>query len=216
MVTLTAFDPAALERLSALVDGELDPADASAACEAWRADAEARASWHAYQLIGDVLRSEDLASRAARDSLFLVGVRERMASEPTVLAPDGRRAPSPGAAVENGLFGRFRPRSAWALRSAVAAGVVVAVGVFSVVRDAGPSRSPIDADVAMVGRTPLSPRAGVDGEGLRLQTVLASNQMIRDARLDGYLAAHKQFAGTSVLGAPSVFLRSATVDSAVR
>jgi sigma-E factor negative regulatory protein RseA len=36
--------------------------------------------------------------------------------------------------------------------------------------------------------------------------------MIRDARLDGYLAAHKQFGGTSALGLPSGFLRNATHD----
>ena len=36
--------------------------------------------------------------------------------------------------------------------------------------------------------------------------------MLRDARLERYLAAHKQFAGTSALGVPSAFLRSATVD----
>jgi sigma-E factor negative regulatory protein RseA len=44
--------------------------------------------------------------------------------------------------------------------------------------------------------------------------VVADAHLIRDARLDRYLAAHKQFAGTSALGVPSAFLRSATVDSA--
>jgi sigma-E factor negative regulatory protein RseA len=38
--------------------------------------------------------------------------------------------------------------------------------------------------------------------------------VLRDARLDRYLAAHKQFAGSSALGVPSSFLRSATVDAA--
>ena len=40
----------------------------------------------------------------------------------------------------------------------------------------------------------------------------ATGTMIRDARLDGYLAAHKQFGGTSALGVPSGFLRNATHD----
>ena len=31
--------------------------------------------------------------------------------------------------------------------------------------------------------------------------------------LDRYLAAHKQFAGSSALGVPSAFLRSATVET---
>jgi sigma-E factor negative regulatory protein RseA len=45
------------------------------------------------------------------------------------------------------------------------------------------------------------------------QTLVASGQVIRDARLDRYLAAHKQFAGTSALGIPSAYLRSATAES---
>ena len=43
------------------------------------------------------------------------------------------------------------------------------------------------------------------------QALVANGKLIRDARLDSYLAAHKQFAGTSALGVPSGFLRSATV-----
>jgi sigma-E factor negative regulatory protein RseA len=35
-------------------------------------------------------------------------------------------------------------------------------------------------------------------------------KIIRDARLDRYLAAHKQFAGSSALGVPSGYLRAAT------
>jgi sigma-E factor negative regulatory protein RseA len=46
------------------------------------------------------------------------------------------------------------------------------------------------------------------------QTVVASGQVIRDARLDRYLDAHKQFAGSSALGVPSAFLRSATTVNA--
>ncbi|HKX44572.1 MAG TPA: hypothetical protein VJO99_25670, partial [Burkholderiaceae bacterium] len=48
------------------------------------------------------------------------------------------------------------------------------------------------------------------------QTMVASGKVIRDARLDRYLAAHKQFAGTSALGVPSGFLRAATSESGDR
>jgi sigma-E factor negative regulatory protein RseA len=44
------------------------------------------------------------------------------------------------------------------------------------------------------------------------QTFVASNQLIRDARLDRYLAAHQQFAGSSALGMPSAYLRNATAE----
>lgn len=45
-------------------------------------------------------------------------------------------------------------------------------------------------------------------------TVLADDaQVIRDARLDRYLAAHKQFAGSSVLGMSSGFVRAAAAEA---
>ena len=46
--------------------------------------------------------------------------------------------------------------------------------------------------------------------------VVANGKLIRDARLDQYLAAHKQFGGSSALGVPSGFLRSATYDASER
>jgi sigma-E factor negative regulatory protein RseA len=97
--------------LSALADGDAQAADA--ACDAWRDDEDARRSWHCYQLIGDVMRSEDLAQRPARDAAFLAGVRARLAAEPVVLAP--RR----GAAR----------RQPWLVPVAAAAGFAVVAGV---------------------------------------------------------------------------------------
>ena len=49
-----------------------------------------------------------------------------------------------------------------------------------------------------------------------LQALAVNGQFVRDAQLDRYLAAHKQFAGSSALGVPSGFLRSATIEMAGR
>ena len=75
------------ERLSALVDGEVVPGDAAATCDAWKGDAEARQTWHAYHLIGDALRSDDLVSAADHDRRFLLALQVRLAAEPVVFAP---------------------------------------------------------------------------------------------------------------------------------
>ena len=76
------------QSMSALADGELrGGAAADAACVAWRDEPEARRAWHRYQLIGDVLRSAELASSPAHDEAFLIGLQRRLATEPTVLAP---------------------------------------------------------------------------------------------------------------------------------
>lgn len=90
-------------KVSELMDGELDAGEAGAALAALRDEGEAREAWRSYHLIGDVLRdtrglSPDFAARVA----------ERIAREPTVLAP----AAAPPA----------RP-SRWAALTAVAAGV---------------------------------------------------------------------------------------------
>ena len=69
------------EDLSALVDGEVDASLAAALSGQWRDDAALRSRWHAYQLIGDVLRWPAVTSQHvehARDILIWLppGYRE--------------------------------------------------------------------------------------------------------------------------------------------
>ena len=163
--------------LSALADGEADALPQ--ACRAWRDDAKARQTWHAYHLIGDVLRSEDLASKPAHDAAFLAGLRDRLAAEPAILAP------APVAAKAS--------RQSWLLPAAVAAGFVVVAGVLVVARMGLPSDAAGSALAAasspaltLVGNggLPAAP-AGRVGEG----------QVIRNARLDEYLRAHQSARG---------------------
>lgn len=74
------------ETISALADGEAGGAAAASACQAWRHDADLRATWHAYHLIGDAMRSPELAD-AGDSERFLQKLRGRLAEEPVVLAP---------------------------------------------------------------------------------------------------------------------------------
>ncbi|MEO6361949.1 MAG: sigma-E factor negative regulatory protein [Caldimonas sp.] len=194
------------ERLSALLDGEIEAGDSARACASWCDRADARRDWHAWHLIGDVLRSDELASDAARDVRFLLAVRARLAGEPVVLAP----APllRPAAPLLASRAGR------WLLPSAVAAGLVMVVGAFGVLRSGPqPGESPAVAVAANIP-APSSPQvpSGTAGDVV----ALTNPTMIRDAQLQRYLAAHKQFAGTSALGVPSAFLRSATLEAPAR
>ena len=196
------------ECLSALVDGELETGDTAGICALWKSDAEARRTWHAYHLIGDVLRSDDLVSAADHDRRFLLTLQARLAAEPVVLAP----APLPVQRRMSGAGGR------WMLPSAMAAGFVLVAGAFAVLGPAGPSNlAPAPIAVATGGESRLAVDASLQrvaaSESVDAQSPVAFNgRMIRDAQLDRYLMAHKQFAGTSALGVPSAFLRSATVD----
>ncbi|HUP05710.1 MAG TPA: sigma-E factor negative regulatory protein [Caldimonas sp.] len=189
------------EQLSALVDGELD--DASLVCSAWRENEQVRATWHSYQLIGDVLRSDDLAGSPARDAACLRRIRERLAREPVVLAP----VASPAA------FPPDEPRRGWWATGAVAAGFVAVAGIYSFMRPLGepaPTLAQVPPPAVVARADPFPP--GVPSQVVpAFMGNEANARLIRDARLDAYLAAHKQFAGSSAL---PLYVRPAVDSSA--
>jgi sigma-E factor negative regulatory protein RseA len=228
MTDVNSDGTGAREQLSALADGELGGDAAQRACALWRDDPGHRATWHAYHLIGDVMRSDDLACDAARDRDFLGALRLRLADEPVVLAPPPAEASVPAAAG----FGSAQQagRRGWRTSAAVAAGFVAVAGVLVAMRGAGPLpaaelASPIAQTSTPPAATPAAAVTPVAAAAVPAtaaepaapqQSLMASGQLIRDAQLDRYLAAHKQFAGTSALGVPSAFLRSATADATNR
>lgn len=124
-------DDLPFEALSALADGEAGPAEVARACAAWRDDAALRARWSDYHLIGDVMRSDELAD-ASSSARFLTSFRERLVQEPVVLAPAGLVARHQSAVVDLGVAALppAEPlrRRVWAGPMAVAACFVMVVG----------------------------------------------------------------------------------------
>lgn len=212
------------EEWSALADGELDDAALPALCAAWKDDPSARARWHRYQLIGDVLRSDDLASTAAHDSDFLAALRLRLEAEPVVLAPASlpsaaAAGQSPEAAVERATASGGARRRAWLAPSAVAAGFV-AVVASGLMYTRGPAPQSADTSLAAAPQpqaiaTGVVPVAARDGNA-EPPTMVANGNLIRDARLDRYLAAHQQWSGNSVIGGHAAFLRHVATDASKR
>lgn len=200
----------AMQDLSALMDGELEASYVAAACHAWREDEQARSQWHAYHLIGDVLRSEDLASDGARDAAFMAALRKRLADEPVVLAP----SPSKVTAA-------LRGRRSWAAPVAVAAGFVVVAGTLVVTQMAGglslrgsqPDATLATAPAGLQQVVLTDSAASAAGD---TSSVVLNGQLVRDVRLDEYLAAHKRFGGSSLPGGPSGFLRNVAADGTAR
>jgi sigma-E factor negative regulatory protein RseA len=188
------------ERLSALADGELDAADCLAACDGWKGDAAQRRDWHAWHVIGDVLRSDELAG-CHGDARFVQALRARLEAEPVVLAP----APLAAAA--------HRERR-WAVPAAVAAGFALVVGAFTVTRPVGDA--PAAVPLAQGGAAPATVTVAATPAPATAATPevrVAETRMVRDPRLDAYLAAHKQFAGTTALAIPTASLRAAPADA---
>lgn len=178
-------DDADRQSLSELVDGQASKQALSEACDRWSADAAWRRQWHAYQLIGDVLRSEDLATTPLRDAEFLSALRQRLASEPIVLAVKAQGQRGPNLAAR------------WAWPMAAAASLVVVVGGLLVLRGtlAEPGAGPALAAA--------SPPAGT------LRVVAGERgQVLRDARIDEYLQAHRATLAGSPAALPGGAMRN--------
>ena len=193
---------AARERLSTLVDGELKGAAVTQACAHWRASAESRATWHAYQLIGDVLRSDDLAAEPAADEAFLVALRGRLAAEPVVLAPQPRAQEAVVAQPVAANASRWA-RARWQGPMAMAAGFLAVVGVLNV---AGPFKHGGNASLASAGTGAasaagplLAATTSIDNSGVVLTAAQSPLQTPAQSQaavdqLAPYLAAHRQSA----------------------
>ena len=175
--------------LSALADGDATDSEAARAFQAWRDDADARSSWHAYQLIGDVLRSEDLACEPAADETFLVALRARLAAEPVVLAPQPRAAAEP-VALPIAANAAARSRARWHGPLAMAAGFVAVIAGVNFARPFGHGAgAQLASGTAPASSAVLAMAAASDANGV----VRATLQIQANAdQLAPYLAAHRQ------------------------
>ncbi len=161
----------------------------------WAEQAAARERWRHYQLIGDVLRSRELARDGAHDAAFLAALRARLAREPVVLRP------AQPAAVR-----RLR---AWTAPLAAAAGVAAVAGVVVMLRTVS---TPFDGAQMVVAPVARSVVASAPGKWEQSPQPV-NGRLIRDARLDRYLAAHRQSANGAALQMPGGVVRS--VDTIV-
>lgn len=201
--------------LSALLDGDASQADRALA--AFREEPAARADWHAYQIIGEAMRSDDVDCRAHHDVAFLARVRARLSDEPVVLAPARSTGSSPKSVRLAGW------RTAWAAPVAVAAGFIAVAGVLVVTRVAAPGGSAPEAVSTLAGGASTAPALGglqAVSSGSLLRSSIPGAQatpttpagaLLRSADLDRYLAAHRQYSATSSLSVPGGAARNVTV-----
>jgi sigma-E factor negative regulatory protein RseA len=182
--------------LSALADGEASELEGADAFLAWRQDAEVRATWHCYHLIGDVMRSDDLAAPAAGQQRLLAALRERLGQEPVVLAPPVQsepqaRAERPAArAAANASAGGWL-RNHWQAPVALTAGFLAMLGGLQFVRSSGASeagRATLAqagaARVVAVAALPSAPAAAP----VQTAAALARDQA---EQIAPYVAAHR-------------------------
>ncbi|HXM83658.1 MAG TPA: sigma-E factor negative regulatory protein [Burkholderiales bacterium] len=125
------------DRISALMDGELDDTSASQLIDSLGRDGEALQAWRTYHLISDAMRD----GRVLSDG-FTARVASRLMAEPALLAPAGLQS---------------EPRKWFALSAAASVAAVSLVGwlAFAPQREARPPQ------VAQASVTPLKKQPAI-------------------------------------------------------
>ncbi len=158
------------EKLSALIDGELQSSDCQAHLGRLRTDTELRRAWDAYHLIGDALRGHIGADLTGR-------VVARLQEEPTVLAPQ-RKMTAAG-------------RLAWYATSAAAS--VAAVILVALTASSGWRAEPQFAAGTGTGVSgPVIPVAADQPE-------IDAKPRLIGAEVENYLLAHQPYSHTSAM-----------------
>jgi sigma-E factor negative regulatory protein RseA len=189
------------ELISAMADGQLRGDAFARGIELAARDPAAFEAWQTYHLIRDVLRSGDLAA-GTLPNVFLRRLQSRLQHEPQLAAAASTRAVEPLAraatprqAASNDANFRWKLAAGFASLTAVAAIAWSAIGGFA--------GKPEQAQLAAIpART--------------VPAVSAPGPMVRDPRLDEFLAAHRQLAGASALQTPAGFLRNAAFEAGSR
>jgi len=205
-----------LELVSALADGQLHDDEYARALAFVNETEDARLTWHAYHVVGDVLRS-GTAVNADRDAAFLGRLRRSLQQEAPPVANEvtiDLIAAHEVSMVDRGLNGlneeaanesRYRWKW-WAGLASLATISLIGWQVLVVGSDPG-----VTPQLAQV--TPVKPEVTSSSQ---LVVSREPQVMIRDPQLDALLAAHRQFGGTSALQMPTGFLRNATFEGAAR
>lgn len=171
-----------IERISVLLDGEMDRTEAVPVIAALCADPALRRQWHELHRAGDALRSDEVAACDAE--AFCARVAAAISAEPTVLAP---RA----AHTASGLRRYWMPGVAVAASAAAVAFIAVPL-----------MRAPETVSVAK-----NSPPAVIEVAAQKSLPTIANARGLSPS-FNPYLAAHRELIGNSVVPRATVYLRS--------
>jgi sigma-E factor negative regulatory protein RseA len=209
--------PENFEQLSALADGQL-PKDEEELTLDWLAqDEEAQSSWNTYHLLGEVMRS-GVASCPERDAAFMQRMNVALAKESIqplqidAIKKEATQAIPQGFEVKNNIN---QPAANDAFVHWRWVGGLATLLAFVLVSWQGLSGGFDQGAAPQIAQVIVPTRQSVAA----LPLVVAGAEtpvMIRDPQLDAFLAAHKQFGGTSAFQKPSGFLSNAVFEGAPR
>lgn len=212
-----------LEQLSAFADGQLQGEEWARTLDGACRDAELRAAWQTYHLVGDVLRSGRHAP-CSDSTAFVARLQQRLAAEAVdaaMPAPRPAPVPQPDAFVRRTtVHAANEPVFRWKMVAGVAS-VAAAAAIGWAWVGAGIEGAPAGAQLALREAPAGAASAVVAVSNAPSATTQARalvggvpQIMLRDPRLDELLEAHQQAVGASQM--PSGFLRNATFDGGAR
>ena len=194
------------DALSALVDGEIDAAQIDALLRAQGEQPDRLlATWHSYQVIGEVLRGSAPAAALMPPPDFLAGVRSRLRTEPKLPEPVSELAQLRAPAANDAVF-------RWKLLAGVASLTTVLAVSWSVLGGAPSAAGGAGPQLVLLTPAPVPVTTHVGPAPVLVTTERGT--VVRDARLEELMAEHRQHGGVSALQMPAGFLRDATYDAA--
>jgi len=195
------------ERVSAFVDGESFDGSGDISQFLSGFTQKDRAAWSDYHLIGDALRSDDLAASPVTSSAFMNAFSARFEAEAHVFAP----AAIPAATAELTRSRMFRRRVMPAFAVAAAAATLTWIVV--------PQLQGVDshngvqmASLSSQSSDHVQRVAMASVPAATLRSPVAEANIIRDASLDQYLEAHQQFSQQPVMPGSMPLIRTAATS----
>jgi len=189
-----------MERISALMDGELDGDETARLIPGVKERGELREAWDTYHLIGEALRGQ-----ASGVPGIARTVAARLADEPTVLAPRRMAA---------GPFKRF------VLPSLAAAAAIVSVTWVSLEtqqsQNAPVATIPASQMVLPVSMTAPSnalPDFAQDGPSAAAAQPAPQIQLV-PRQIDAYLSAHQEFSPSTTMQGLAPYVRTVAASAA--
>lgn len=185
-----------MESVSTLMDGELNVDDSAREIARLRADAVLRENWDTYHLIGDAMRGTAAGTRR-----FSARLSEKLALEPTVLAPTAAPPRAP------------RRLQNYALAAAASVAAVAAVGWVAY----NPFKSELPGQLASLPAAPVQQLAVAPVPAERSPTALPSPAApvpsVRQAdvpaeRMQEYLLAHQGISPSTAIQGVTPYIRT--------
>jgi len=207
------------EQVSALADGHLGNDEFAQVIDKVCRNDDLRATWHAYHVVGDVLRS-GVHATCSDTSRFLSRLQKRLAAEPAAPVVMAQAAVGPRRSRAEAAH---EPVFRWKLVAGAASLAAAAAIGWNWIGSTGTQPA---AQLAQQQPQQQQQGAGsvLAASGPSQQAVLTPMRvmvgngnpqvMLRDPRLDQLLEAHQQAGGASQM--PSGFLRNATFDGPSR